>query len=229
MINYFFRKRERLSYQSGNSLSHCAVKTLYRICFSTFFSHRTVPFGRKDFFICRPKICIGNSALSVNCRQRVPKLLCPFTITTADIHSDNLFRINIFCQPYPHLIFLAFYKRPHLITFNCQPSLLLFRDYYHFRYILIFIVHIILQPSFRNPGNSSDPSQRNFFQKEKIDKIFRLLRYYYIFRIFNELPITVSTHKFLFFRGIASIFDDIFRITIWAVHNAEYLLLGFTL
>src|SRR3990170_1882725 len=163
VIYYLLRKRKCFSNQTGDSLSHCTVKSFNMICFSTFFSNSTMSFGRKNFLISRPKICISYCVFFVNFWQRIPQPLRSLTIPTSYIYSNYFPCIFIHCQPNPLFILFLSDKRPHFITFNCQTTSSC-SGYCHFSwYIFIFLIYILLQPSFRNTRYSCYSCKRYFF------------------------------------------------------------------
>ncbi len=163
MILNFFGKRECFSYQSGNSLSHCVIKPLNMIGFSSFFTNRTMPFGRKNFVAGRPEICIRNGTLPVNSRYRIPKPQRPFLISISCIDTCYFSCILIYCEPNPLLIIFISDKRPHFIALYRQPALRFFFHINFFRRFFIFFIHIILQPTCRNICDSYNSCEGNSF------------------------------------------------------------------
>jgi hypothetical protein len=72
MIFELFGKRECLSYQARDSLAKGTIEALNSIGFATVLVDWTVSFRWNDPNVSLPKICVTNSTLPINSRQRIP-------------------------------------------------------------------------------------------------------------------------------------------------------------
>ena len=120
VIFNFLRKRQRVSDEARNSLPHRIVKTFDMICKSGFLSDGFMPLNRNNRFICFPKICKTNGALSVNRRHAVPQSLGSDSASVTDVNTENFAGISVNRQPNPLLVVFVSNKRPHLVALQDQ-------------------------------------------------------------------------------------------------------------
>lgn len=123
VIDYLFRKRERLSDKAATALAQGVVEALDMIGLATLFADGSMTFGRKHCCVGLPKIRVGNRTLAVDWWKRGPKLASRLLGSCSDRNANNLARLTVQRQPDPLLPALAADKRPQLITFEGQAPL----------------------------------------------------------------------------------------------------------
>lgn len=89
MVFQFLRERQGFAHQPRDALAQGTVEAFDVIRFASFLTACAMTFGRENGGIGRPKISVGDGALTINSGQRRPQTLGTRLVSRPNMYADD--------------------------------------------------------------------------------------------------------------------------------------------